>query len=282
MQLRECLSKSCSGFPIVSRRRAVQAAASLRTAERTIFELPESLDEKEKGPDSCFGRIYRVTKGDARALVGPTLSAKYRMAPDNRQTVVSITNCWTYEQTHFNAERSRKPQTFPTNAVVVDPTGGGGGNCDFCNATELTAQDSFGRVERPHAISGSNLFKYGEPFHGLAVFKHHDPLNWNTEQLADLLAVSASWFEAAQEAYAASHKQGLQDAETGGQSSEEMEATGERWQTYWLCQHPGLKLPKKHTLQVTSRACRMQGDPVRKRRQQVRGGRPTGCVGNLV
>eukprot|EP00967_Tisochrysis_lutea_P104069 scaffold157665_cov21-Tisochrysis_lutea.AAC.1 len=45
--------------------------------------------------------IIRVTKGEARAVVGPSLSAKYRMAMDNRQTVVSITNCWTFEQTVF-------------------------------------------------------------------------------------------------------------------------------------------------------------------------------------
>ena len=28
-------------------------------------------------------------------------------------------------------------------------------------------QDTFGRIERPHAVSGSNLFKYAEPCHGL-------------------------------------------------------------------------------------------------------------------
>jgi len=88
-------------------------------------------------------------------------------------------------------------------------------------------QDSFGRVERPHAISGSNLFKYGEPFHGLAVFKHHDPLNWSIEQLADLLDVSASWFEAAQETHAVSRMQGLQNAGARGHP-EETEAT-EAW-----------------------------------------------------
>jgi hypothetical protein len=36
-----------------------------------------------------------------------------------------------------------------------------GANCDFCNWQLLTASDpGFGRIELPHAVTGSNLFKY--------------------------------------------------------------------------------------------------------------------------
>jgi hypothetical protein len=38
--------------------------------------------------------------------------------------------------------------------------------------------------------TGSNLFKYGSPAHGLVLFRHHHPLSFTREQLADFLLVS--------------------------------------------------------------------------------------------
>lgn len=36
-----------------------------------------------------------------------------------------------------------------------------GAKCDFCSWRLLTASDpGFGRIELPHAVTGSNLFKY--------------------------------------------------------------------------------------------------------------------------
>ncbi|KAG2422558.1 hypothetical protein HXX76_015938 [Chlamydomonas incerta] len=123
------------------------------------------------------------------------------MEQDNRQLVVSCTNRATLEQAWFNEARTRKPQTFKADAAgVVDPTDGGR-RCDFCNWQQLTAEDTWGRVERPHAVTGSNLFKYGEPAHGLVLFKHHDPLAFNRDQLYDFMAVSDGWFAAAAAAH---------------------------------------------------------------------------------
>lgn len=92
----------------------------------------------------------------------------------------------TLEQTWFNEARTRKPQTFKPDPAAAaasvqrgfaDPTDGGS-RCDFCRWPELTAQDAWGRMEARHAVTGSNLFKYGEPYHGLVLFKHHDPLEF--------------------------------------------------------------------------------------------------------
>ncbi|KXZ43867.1 hypothetical protein GPECTOR_78g55 [Gonium pectorale] len=123
------------------------------------------------------------------------------MEKQNSQLVVSVTNRATLEQTWFNEVRTRKPQTFKTaSAGIADPTDGGK-RCDFCAWQMLTAEDAWGRVERPHAVTGSNLFKYGEPAHGLVLFKHHEPLAFTPEQLADFLSVSAGWFAAASAAH---------------------------------------------------------------------------------
>ncbi|KAL6761847.1 hypothetical protein V8C86DRAFT_3131322 [Haematococcus lacustris] len=174
---------------------ATEAAATTRF--ESIFQLVDALANGMLEPDrsQALQRMFRFSSGLAQCRVGPALSAKYGMAQDNQQRVVSITNTSTFQQAWFNEVRGRKPQTFKASQTLVDPTGGGGpGKCDFCDWENMTAEDSWGRHDRPHAVTASNLFKYGEPFHGLALFKHHDPLAFSHQQLADLLAVSQSWF----------------------------------------------------------------------------------------
>lgn len=41
---------------------------------------------------------------------------------------------------------------------------------------------------------GSNLFKYAEPGHGIVLFRHHDPLTFDFDQLSDLVNASWLWF----------------------------------------------------------------------------------------
>lgn len=67
------------------------------------------------------------------------------MDESNAQRVVSVTNRYSQQQTWFNSVRTLKPQTFQAAGGVVDPTGGGGDGCDFCNWREFTAEDTFGR-----------------------------------------------------------------------------------------------------------------------------------------
>jgi hypothetical protein len=55
-------------------------------------------------------------------------------------------------QVWYNAERSRKPQTFAAAEPPADPTDGGRA-CDFCNWREMTAEDTFGRCPTPAADS---------------------------------------------------------------------------------------------------------------------------------
>ncbi|PNH05460.1 hypothetical protein TSOC_008285, partial [Tetrabaena socialis] len=167
---------------------------------RSIFDVAQRAvaGQLPEGPGArALDRLYDFTVGTARCSVGPLLAEKYGMEPDNMQLVVSVTNRITFEQTWFNEARTRKPQTFKAEAGgAVDPTDGGR-RCDFCRWQELTAEDSWGRHEGPHAVSASNLFKYGQPAHGLILFKHHDPLAFSLQQLADFLAVSDRWLAAA-------------------------------------------------------------------------------------
>ena len=63
------------------------------------------------------------------------------------QAVLRVSNKVTLQQTWFNAERSRKPQSFAAVAAeahAFDATGGGA-TCDFCAWQQFTAQDTWGR-----------------------------------------------------------------------------------------------------------------------------------------
>jgi hypothetical protein len=82
-------------------------------------------------------------------------------------------------------------QTFvAARAPAEDPTVGR--VCDFCSWRELTAADTFGRVENEYAVSASNLFKFTQ-HHGLILFKHHDPLTFSEPQLGGLLCAAQGW-----------------------------------------------------------------------------------------
>jgi hypothetical protein len=120
---------------------------------------------------------------------------------DNVQQVVAIQNLVTSDLTWWNPARKTKPQNFKaggTSGGIHDPTGGGGAaKCDFCGWKHLTAEDTFGRIEGPYAVSASNLFKYAAPYQGVVLFKHHDPLHFNLHMLCDLLNVADGWFQKA-------------------------------------------------------------------------------------
>jgi len=107
-------------------------------------------------PGDAFHAIFDVREERARCVAPAALASKYGVAADNAQSVVAVRNRFSAQLTFWNPARSAKPQTF-TAAKLEDPTQGRG--CDFCQWRELTAADTFGRVENAHAVSASNLFK---------------------------------------------------------------------------------------------------------------------------
>ena len=121
------------------------------------------------------------------------------------QEVVAVRNVVTHDLTWFNTARRNKPQNFTAAAAAshtaLDPTKGDPAACDFCSWDDRTAKDIFPndtyRIEGPHCVSASNLFKYTAPRQGVVAFKHHDPLCFTRNQVADLLNVADGWFAAA-------------------------------------------------------------------------------------
>ena len=67
------------------------------------------------------------------------------LTEQNVQTVVSVTNKLSLQQTWFNAARRNKPQTFQAATPQGHDSTSGGKTCDFCAWETSTANDLFGR-----------------------------------------------------------------------------------------------------------------------------------------
>eukprot|EP00775_Hariotina_reticulata_P011764 gene11764-11909_t len=138
----------------------------------TIFDVAHHVDSLAGAHVGALKRIFAISGKRASCGVGKELASKYKLPQNNEQYLVSITNRFTLEQTWFNEARTQKPQTFTQGSEFVDPTNGGV-TCDFCRWPDLTACDpGFGRVELPHAVTGSNLFKYAGVVDSYADLSH--------------------------------------------------------------------------------------------------------------
>ncbi|KAK9814543.1 hypothetical protein WJX72_007646 [[Myrmecia] bisecta] len=174
----------------------MQAAAGFGS----IFELASAWPLQGSHQADALTRLFSITSGEARCKVPVVLSQKYGMTEDNCQHVVSVTDRLMLTQTWFNKVRTQKPQTFSQTATIFDPTDQGR-TCDFCRWRELTAEDTFGRIESESVVTASNLFKYCEPCHGLVLFKHHNPLSFDQQQLSELLEAGNAWIQKAHGCY---------------------------------------------------------------------------------
>jgi hypothetical protein len=111
------------------------------------------------------------------------------------QTVVKVTNPATWEATLFSPLRSRRPRDVAGHgdlAAVIRDTEGG----PFCHPESNTPADTFGRVRGARVVTGANA-ALAEAHHGVIVFDRHDPLDFDAELIADVLATGRAWAERA-------------------------------------------------------------------------------------
>ncbi len=115
-----------------------------------------------------------------------------------RQSIVKTTNLVTMEGTLFNALRASRPfesrHSEDLDAIVNSGTGD-----PFCVPLEGTPEDVFGRVRGQHAITASNVAKY-DAFHGVVIFDHHNPLQFDEASISDAIDVGLEWGRQAFEA----------------------------------------------------------------------------------
>jgi hypothetical protein len=110
------------------------------------------------------------------------------------QRMVKITNLATLEATLFAPLRSRRPVAGPSGgedplsriaATEGDP---------FCDPETGTPADAFGRIRGRHVITGANA-ALADAHHAVLVFDRHDPLAFDADLVADVLATGRAWAE---------------------------------------------------------------------------------------
>ena len=114
------------------------------------------------------------------------------------QRIVNIYNEWTGQGTLYNSLRSRRPgmniDLTEKRSKLMQIMRNSKKNCDFCSPEDKTPEDVFGRVKGTHSITAANIAKY-DVWSSLVIFKKHNPLEFNQEELSDYLETSFKWFE---------------------------------------------------------------------------------------
>lgn len=115
-----------------------------------------------------------------------------------KQRIIKIYNRYTHEEMLYNYLRSQRPQAKSdispeeyTSKLMEDSRK----TCDFCGKNYLnsTAEDSFGRLERPLSYTAANTFKY-DRWHTLIVSRNHDTLHLTEDEIADMFELTQQWF----------------------------------------------------------------------------------------
>lgn len=141
-------------------------------------------------PESFAPKVLKWLGGSIKLLEGARL-----------QLITSIDNLYTQESTVFNPVRAKRPgaggrATAETKKYLAELLKTTARECDFCRYQNYTAQDPFGRVESSYTVTVSNTFKV-EKFHGLVLWKHHNPLDIKEHELLDAMETARLWFRQA-------------------------------------------------------------------------------------
>lgn len=135
-------------------------------------------------------------KNKALSYMGDeTLPPEEALQKIKNQQILKITNKWTGEGAVFNSLRAQRPgvkgegrSPYLQNLIEDSQK-----NCDFCNPEIYTPEDLFGRIKGKHCITAANLAKY-DAWSSLLIFRKHNPLDFNLEELSDYLKTAFNWF----------------------------------------------------------------------------------------
>lgn len=80
------------GGPTAAAAAAAPSSSAAGGGGSSVFDLASRLPPHGTPESDAFHHIFDVTTGTAPCVVGPELAEKYKVAVDNRQTVVCVTN----------------------------------------------------------------------------------------------------------------------------------------------------------------------------------------------
>jgi hypothetical protein len=164
--------------------------------DRGIVDLPRAVAELSEEHRSAFDRLFHVSE-----TIGKIDPPEHMHRWIERyfgsveavlsQHVVKVTNRHTLDATLFNDLRSRRPLEARIPADLADEIAKTAPD-PFCEPLHNTPADVFGRIEGKHSLTASNIAKY-DGFHGVVIFREHDPLAFTGEVVEDAIDVSRQW-----------------------------------------------------------------------------------------
>lgn len=165
-------------------------------AQKSIVDLPGIVESLPDDAREAFHRLFHVSETTGHIDPPEHMHKwieRYFGSVDavRSQHVVKVTNRCTLEGTLFNDLRSRRPleARIPADLgeeiakTAPDP---------FCEPLHNTPADTFGRIEGKYSLTASNIAKY-DGFHGVVIFREHDPLAFTEEVVQDAVRVSREW-----------------------------------------------------------------------------------------
>lgn len=175
----------------------------ITTVQKSIADLQnikEALPEQEK---ALFNRFFFVDTTVGKLVAPESMHGwitKNFGSLDKvaNQKIVKVTNLLTMEGSLFNEIRASRPMDCQVNQEVRQIIENSVGD-PFCKPEEGTPSDSFGRVNGSQSITASNIAKY-DGFHGLVIFKEHNPLAVNRDAIADYFETGFKWSDEAHRA----------------------------------------------------------------------------------
>ena len=112
------------------------------------------------------------------------------------QHLVRVTNLATFDSAVFSGLRSRRPMDGDAAAADLAGEIAASRGDAFCRPEAETPANTFGRVRGRRMLSGANA-AMADAHHGVLVFDEHDPLAFDADLVADLLATGRAWAERA-------------------------------------------------------------------------------------
>jgi hypothetical protein len=167
----------------------------------TLRDLPAAIEGLAGPARERAERLYEVRLATARTdpppELAPWLASTFGSEEAVRaQTVIRITNRATLESTLFAPLRGRRPIDGPASgARLADEIAATEGD-PFCEPETGTPANAFGRVRGARMVTGANAAA-ADAHHGVLVFEDHDPLAFDADLVADLLATGRAWADAA-------------------------------------------------------------------------------------
>lgn len=166
--------------------------------ERRIVDLEQIVQGLPADARDAFERLYRVSSATG-TLIPPEHMHRWivryfgSVESVSEQRVIRVTNQWTLDGALFNGLRAQRPLEAPIARDLAEQIQRSAPD-PFDEPLWNTPEDVFGRIEGEYCITASNIAKY-DGYHGVVIFREHDPLAFTRESVRDGFNVSKQWFD---------------------------------------------------------------------------------------